>query len=668
MAIWAGLGSGGATASVAAAATVVVVGGVVGWQVLNREPAQEAPQTVEAALVPEVAEPEVTPETPDTLEAEAPPKRAPSFDVVRVEADGNALIAGRAEPGSEVTVLLDGVQVASASADAGGSFVALFTAETSDVPRVVSLEMALADGEKLPSEATVILAPSPVEEPLVAETEPPADPVVALVEPAPDAPAALEDGSETDAAESLAAASEPDAPVESGTPADKPEIIAAVEPEPEADVPAETASAPEPDKDPELVSITPEVSEPAEQDTVRIETDADTAPEGDETRTDEVEITSTAPTGETEQPVVVAEAGVTAADEVVAAKDVAVEEPVVATADPIVQSDETQLAEVETPAVEDVVDESATVERTETAQGEGTSTPDSAAEVVADVQDEDVAEPAPAPAEPVETVVVEAETAAVPVENEPALTDAESETVEVAEDTSTAEPEPLENAATEPASPDAQPLEMAALDETTGSETSPNLPEPDEQAAPETPAAPSVLLADQTGIRVLQSGGAGPQGVQSVVIDTISYDPAGEVSLGGRGSGEGFVRVYLNNKPIKTTEIGIDGQWRTPLPEVDTGVYTLRVDEVDPEGQVTSRMETPFKREEPEVLAALDTRDPETAPDIGVLTVQPGHTLWGIADERYGDGFMYVRVYKANRNRIRDPNLIYPGQVFTLPE
>jgi nucleoid-associated protein YgaU len=178
------------------------------------------------------------------------------------------------------------------------------------------------------------------------------------------------------------------------------------------------------------------------------------------------------------------------------------------------------------------------------------------------------------------------------------------------------------------------------------------------------------LLADEQGIKVLQDGAA-PQGVQSVVIDSITYDPAGEVALGGRGTGAGFVRAYLNNTPIRTTEIGVDGQWRMPLPEVDTGVYTLRIDEVDAAGKVTSRVETPFKREEPDLLASLQPvpRDPiSPGATLQVVTVQPGNTLWGIADEKYGDGLLYVRVFNANRDRIRDPDLIYPGQVFAVPQ
>ncbi|PKP74845.1 MAG: peptigoglycan-binding protein LysM, partial [Alphaproteobacteria bacterium HGW-Alphaproteobacteria-6] len=50
-----------------------------------------------------------------------------------------------------------------------------------------------------------------------------------------------------------------------------------------------------------------------------------------------------------------------------------------------------------------------------------------------------------------------------------------------------------------------------------------------------------------------------------------------------------------------------------------------------------------------------------------IVTVQPGYTLWGIAKSSYGEGILYVRVYEANRAMIRDPDLIYPGQIFTVP-
>lgn len=48
-------------------------------------------------------------------------------------------------------------------------------------------------------------------------------------------------------------------------------------------------------------------------------------------------------------------------------------------------------------------------------------------------------------------------------------------------------------------------------------------------------------------------------------------------------------------------------------------------------------------------------------------TVVRGDTLWGISKRYYGAGAMYMKIYNANRNVIRNPNLIYPGQVFVIP-
>jgi nucleoid-associated protein YgaU len=189
-------------------------------------------------------------------------------------------------------------------------------------------------------------------------------------------------------------------------------------------------------------------------------------------------------------------------------------------------------------------------------------------------------------------------------------------------------------------------------------------------AAPE-PSAPTVLMADDTGIRVVQSSGDQPEAMSNVSIDAITYDGEGEVALSGRATGVAGVRVYLDNKPLIDTEIGSGGQWQVELPEVDTGTYTLRVDELNEEGDVISRAETPFRREAVEAIQALDRERRAEAADVApvsLITVQPGNTLWGIASEKYGDGLLYVRVFDANTDRIRDPDLIYPGQIFTVPD
>ena len=47
--------------------------------------------------------------------------------------------------------------------------------------------------------------------------------------------------------------------------------------------------------------------------------------------------------------------------------------------------------------------------------------------------------------------------------------------------------------------------------------------------------------------------------------------------------------------------------------------------------------------------------------------VERGHTLWGISQKFYGDGSRYAIIFSANSDQIRDPNRIYPGQTFVVP-
>ena len=198
-------------------------------------------------------------------------------------------------------------------------------------------------------------------------------------------------------------------------------------------------------------------------------------------------------------------------------------------------------------------------------------------------------------------------------------------------------------------------------------------PEVVEMTAPVSPATPAIIAITPGGVDIVQAPVAAdtaPEVMSNVALDTITYDLEGDVVLRGRAIGDGgYVQVYVNNAPVSRLPIDANGTWRGDLPEVDTGVYTLRIDEVDDQGDVVSRIETPFLREDPaDVIEAMaeDVANPEFT--VATRTVQPGATLWAIAEERYGSGILYFKVFEANRDRIRDPDLIYPGQVFTVPE
>jgi nucleoid-associated protein YgaU len=69
-----------------------------------------------------------------------------------------------------------------------------------------------------------------------------------------------------------------------------------------------------------------------------------------------------------------------------------------------------------------------------------------------------------------------------------------------------------------------------------------------------------------------------------------------------------------------------------------------------------------------------DTKEAQVAaagtvviPSINTTIVSRGDNLWRISQRIYGKGVRYTVIYGANQDQIRNPDLIYPGQVFVLP-
>jgi len=174
------------------------------------------------------------------------------------------------------------------------------------------------------------------------------------------------------------------------------------------------------------------------------------------------------------------------------------------------------------------------------------------------------------------------------------------------------------------------------------------------------PQAPAILRSGREGLQVMQPAGLAQ--VDQITLDSISYDDAGAVVLAGRGRPGNTARIYVNANKVADSEISTGGTWRAELSGVAAGRYVLRVDELTAEGTVASRAESPFQREYPtaEKLALLTEADQ--------IIVQPGNSLWKIAESRYGEGIKYWLIYGANKSQIRDPNLIYPGQIFAMPD
>lgn len=145
--------------------------------------------------------------------------------------------------------------------------------------------------------------------------------------------------------------------------------------------------------------------------------------------------------------------------------------------------------------------------------------------------------------------------------------------------------------------------------------------------------------------------------VEKLTLDRIKYSENGTAILYGRARTDMNVMVYLNNKFKMKTMPGKDGSWDVDLGIIPPGIYKLRIDETTIKGDVKFRIETPFKQETKELLDKMFTK---------AITVQPGNSLWRIARRIYGKGIMYLDIYNKNSHLIKDPDLIYPGQIFSL--
>lgn len=84
-------------------------------------------------------------------------------------------------------------------------------------------------------------------------------------------------------------------------------------------------------------------------------------------------------------------------------------------------------------------------------------------------------------------------------------------------------------------------------------------------------------------------------------------------------------------------------------------------------GTKTVTVKQPKETGENQTVAVEKERDASTAPKATTYTVVMGDTLWGLAQKFYGNGAQYMKIYNANKDKIKNPNVIYVGQVLTIP-
>ncbi len=191
--------------------------------------------------------------------------------------------------------------------------------------------------------------------------------------------------------------------------------------------------------------------------------------------------------------------------------------------------------------------------------------------------------------------------------------------------------------------------------------------------------------------------------VKPVVIGAVETEDrklfiAGEAEPGSR------VNLYMGSDFLGQAQVSENGAFLFETErEIKAGEFEIRADMMlEPNADVVSRaavdvlhepqvaVAEPEVKEVPEEVAAAkpepvqpeevasveetpeaDDAQPETKPQLRTgasVIIRRGDSLWQVARRNYGAGIRFTTIFEANRDQVRDPNLIYPGQILKVPD
>ena len=209
-------------------------------------------------------------------------------------------------------------------------------------------------------------------------------------------------------------------------------------------------------------------------------------------------------------------------------------------------------------------------------------------------------------------------------------------------------------------------------------------PTPERTPAAAKPSTPAAQPSAPAPVKVVTPARKG-----RLALQTVDYDDNGDIFFTGKARPGQALRLYVDNRFLGDARAAKNGAWEwRGKTKITTGVHALRVDRINAKGKVMERIELPFKREAAAAVVAsrsaapakTPSGEPSSAPGDeaaarpsapppgpGRVVIQPGNNLWNIARVIYGKGVRYTAIYEANKDQIKDPDLIYPGQIFTTP-
>ena len=208
----------------------------------------------------------------------------------------------------------------------------------------------------------------------------------------------------------------------------------------------------------------------------------------------------------------------------------------------------------------------------------------------------------------------------------------------------------------------------------------------DTPASAQTDSAPVVTLPSQ----VAQGGSVSGSSKDEISIAVEAVEIEGRsVFVAGHARGGQSVNVSANETLLGTAVITPEGRYlvQTQQP-LAVGDYIIRADLMDKGGKILATARVPFRREAGENVAAVAPNvAAQPAPNVtqpeqntpngeaqplekaeGSVIIRKGDNLWTISKRTYGSGMRYTTIYLANTDQIKNPDLIWPGQVFVMPK
>jgi len=235
------------------------------------------------------------------------------------------------------------------------------------------------------------------------------------------------------------------------------------------------------------------------------------------------------------------------------------------------------------------------------------------------------------------------------------------------------------------------------------------------------PGKPTKVLADAAAPAAPPAeapAASAPVPAPTVAFRTSDVDKDGFYATGTATPPGEHLRIYLNGTHIADLSAAADGHWSLTVKRgLTPGHYVLRADALDaalakvvaraevafdvpllvaaatpyppapmppaamdapapspapspaapPQSPAAPRAPAPVQQASSEMPAPSATTNDAVVPNVSTATVTHGDSLWRISRKIFGLGIRYTLIYEANASQIRNPNLIYPGQIFVVP-